>query len=57
MELLWREGAALGDYRFAILSVEICAFDGSLIQIRNAHVGPEDVTMFNVDDNAIGRVR
>ena len=54
MELLWREGAALWNYRLAILTVEVGALDKSVIQLENTHVGPIDVPGFNVHHDAIG---
>jgi hypothetical protein len=57
MELLGREGATGGDDRLAIPSVKVRAFDSAVIQMGNTHVGPKDVTPFNIDDNAIGQMR
>src|SRR5258706_13079969 len=56
MELLWREGAAAWNDRLAIVTVEVGALDGSVIQLENTHVGPVDVTRFNVHHDAIGEM-
>ncbi len=56
MELLWREGAAAWNDRLAIVTVEVGALDGSVIQLENTHVGPVDVTSFNVHHDAIGEM-
>ena len=54
MELLGRERAPLRNDGLAIPPVEIGAFDGAVVQVRNAHVGPVDVPGFHVDRDAIG---
>src|SRR5262245_33101343 len=54
MQLLWREGAALWDDGLAIAPVEVGAFDRAVVEVRNAHVGPIDVTCFDIDDDAVG---
>ena len=53
MELLWRERAAFGYDRLAILTVEIRALVGTVVQIRNSHVCPINVPCLSVNDHAI----
>src|SRR4029077_10781500 len=53
MELLWREGLAFANNGYAILTVEIDALDRTIVLARNAHVGPVNVSGFNIDDDAI----
>jgi len=55
MELLRRERAAGWNDEPAILSVDVGAFDGAVVQAGNgAHIGPVDVTCRHVHDNAVG---
>ncbi|HEX6028016.1 MAG TPA: hypothetical protein VFY64_03145 [Nitrososphaeraceae archaeon] len=54
MELFWSERAALGKDHPAILSVEIGALNGTIVQIGNPHVSPVNVAGLNVDYYAIG---
>src|SRR5882724_12864291 len=53
MELLRRECPAFADDGYAILAVEISALDRTIVLARNAHVGPVNVSGFNIDDDAI----
>jgi len=54
MELLRRERASGCNNESAIRSVEVGAFDRTVIQVGNAHIGPVDVTCRDVDDDAVG---
>ena len=54
MQLLRRVRAALGNDGPAIATVQVHALDGTIVQIRNAHVGPVDVTRLAIDDHTIG---
>ena len=53
MELLRRECLAFANYGYAILTVEISALDRTVVLIRNAHVGPVNVTGFNIDNDSV----
>src|SRR5262249_39009776 len=53
MDLLRREGDALRDDDPAIPAVEVGAFDRTIVEVGNTHIGPIDVTCFNVDDDPI----
>ena len=53
MELLRRECLAFTDDGYAILTVEISALDRTVVLIRNAHVGPVNVSGFNIDNDSI----
>jgi hypothetical protein len=53
MDLLRRECAAFGNDDLAIFSVDVGALDGTVVQAGNAHVGPVNMTRFNVDHDAI----
>ena len=53
LELFGRERAPLGNDRLAIPPVEVGALDGAVIQIGDAHVGPVDVPVFDIDRDAI----
>jgi hypothetical protein len=53
MELLRRECLAFANDGDAILTVEIGALDRTIVLARNAHVGPVNVSGFNIDDDAI----
>src|SRR5213594_1032570 len=53
MELLRRECPAFADDGYAILAVEISALDRTVVLVRNAHVGPVNVSGFKIDDDAI----
>src|SRR5205085_7776424 len=53
MELLWRECLAFANDGYAVLTVEIDAFDRTIVLARHAHVGPVNVSGFSIDDHAI----
>ena len=53
MELLRRECLAFANDGYAILTVEIGALDRTIVPVRNAHVGPVNVSGFKIDDDAI----
>src|SRR6266487_2177171 len=53
MELLRSERFTLSDDGYTILAVEIGALDGTIVLARNAHVGPVNVSGFNIDNHAI----
>src|SRR5438309_2078887 len=53
MELLRREGLAFANDGYAILTVEISALDRTVVLARNAHVGPVNVSGFNIDNDAV----
>src|SRR5256885_17255198 len=53
MELLWRECLAFANDGYAILAIEIDALNRAIVLARNAHVGPVNVSGFNIDDDAI----
>src|SRR6266403_4811475 len=53
MKLLWRECLAFANDGYAILAVEIDALDRTIVLARNAHIGPVNVSGFNIDDDAI----
>src|SRR4029077_1297104 len=54
LELFGRERAPLRNDHLAIPPVEIGAFDGAVVPVGNAHVGPVDVPGFDVYRNAVG---
>src|SRR4029077_1859294 len=54
LELFGRERAPLRNDGLAIPPVEIGAFDGAVVQVGNAHVGPVDVPGFDVYRDAVG---
>jgi hypothetical protein len=54
MELFWRKSASLGNDHPAILSIEVGALNGTIVQIGNTHVSPVNVAGLNVDYYAIG---
>src|SRR6266566_1460399 len=53
MELLRRECPAFANDGYAILAVEISALDRTVVLVRNAHVGPVNVSGFKIDDDAV----
>jgi len=53
MKLLWRECLAFANDGYAILAIEISALDRTIVLVGHAHVGPVDVSGFNIDDDAI----
>src|SRR4051812_37058103 len=53
MKLLGGECLAFANNGYAILAVEIGALDRTVVLARNAHVGPVNVSGFNIDDDAI----
>src|SRR6266496_291551 len=53
MELLRCKRLAFANDGYAILTVEIDALDRTVVLARNAHVGPVNVSGFNIDDDAI----
>src|SRR5438094_2926898 len=53
MELLRRECPAFADDGYAILAVEISALDRTVVLVRDAHVGPVNVSGFKIDDDAV----
>jgi hypothetical protein len=53
MELFWRECAALWNYHPAIPPVKVGPLDGTIVQIGNTHIGPVNVSSFNIDYYAI----
>ena len=53
MQLLRRECSAFGNNCYAIPTVEIDALDRAIVLAGNAHVGPVNVTGFNIDNDAI----
>src|SRR5205814_1608081 len=53
MKLLRRECLAFANDGYAILAVEISALDRTVVLVRNAHVGPVNVSGFKIDDDAI----
>src|ERR1700722_5755278 len=54
LELLWGMGGAFGNNRGYIGAVEVRAHKGSVIRVRDTHVGPVNVTCVRIDDDAIG---
>jgi hypothetical protein len=54
MELLRRKRLAFANDGYAILTVEIDALDRTVVLVRHAHIGPVNVSGFNIDDDAIG---
>src|SRR4029077_10053601 len=54
MELLRRECLAFANNGYAIPTIEIDALNRAIVLARNAHVGPVNVSGFNIDDDAIG---
>jgi hypothetical protein len=54
MELLWRERAAGRNDELAILSIDVGAFDRTIIEAWNTHIGPVDMTRSDVDDDTVG---
>src|SRR6266700_3109763 len=57
MKLLRSERFTLSDDGYTILTVEISAFDRTVVLARNAHVGPVNVSGFNIDDDAVRNPR
>src|SRR5205085_7208764 len=55
LELFGRERAPLRNDGLAIPPVEIGAFDGAVVPVGNAHVGPVDEPAFDVYRNAVGK--
>src|SRR5436309_12641594 len=53
MELLRRECLAFANDGYAIRAIEINAFDRTIVLARNAHVGPVNVSGFNIDNDAV----
>src|SRR6185369_1486878 len=53
MELLRRECLAFANDGYAILAIEIDALKRTIVLARNAHVGPVNVSGFNIDDDAV----
>src|SRR5438552_8815756 len=53
MKLLRSERFTLSDDGYTILAIEISALDRTVVLARNAHVGPVNVSGFNIDDDAI----
>ena len=53
MELLRRERLAFANDGYAILTIEISAFDRTVVAIGNAHVGPVDVSSLKMDNHAV----
>ena len=53
LELLWRMGGAFGNNRGYIGAVEVRAHNGSVIRVRDTHVGPVNVASIRIDDDAI----
>jgi hypothetical protein len=55
-DLLRSMGHSLGDDYLAVLAVDVGPLDGPVIQVRDAHVGPVDMTGLNIDDDAVGQM-
>src|SRR4029077_5631785 len=53
MELLWGERAAFPNDEPAVLSVDVGALVLTVVLGRNAHVGPVDMTCFDVHGDAV----
>src|SRR5204862_1792604 len=53
MKLLRRKRLAFSNDGYTILAIEIGALDRTIVLARNAHVGPVNVSGFNIDDEAI----
>jgi len=53
MKLLSREGLAFANDGYAILTIEVCALNRTVVLARNAHVGPVNVSGFNIDNDAV----
>jgi len=53
MELLGREGRAFIDDSYTIPTVEIGALNGTIVPVRNAHVGPVNVSGVNIDNDPV----
>ena len=54
MELLRRKCFAFSNDGYTISTVEISAFDRTIVPIRNAHVSPVNVTGVTIDNDPIG---
>src|SRR5947209_4019407 len=52
-DLLRSVGVSLSDDRLAVLAVDVGAFDGPIVQVRDAHVGPVDMAGLAIDDDAV----
>jgi hypothetical protein len=53
MELLRRKRLAFANDDYTILTVETGALDRTIVLARNTHVGPVNVSGFNIDNHAI----
>jgi hypothetical protein len=53
MELLGRERAPFRNDCLAVATVEISALDRTIVPVRNAHVGPVNVTGLKIDNHAV----
>src|SRR2546423_11883827 len=53
MELFRCKRLAFANDGYAILTVEIGALDRTVVLVRHAHIGPVNVSGFNIDDDAI----
>src|SRR5437879_4899290 len=53
IDLLRSERFTLSDDGCTILAVEISTLDRTIVPIRNAHVGPVNLSGLNIDDDAI----
>src|SRR5712675_1911757 len=53
MELLRRKRLAFANDGYAIPTIDIDALNRAIVLARNAHVGPVNVSGFNIDDDAI----
>jgi hypothetical protein len=55
VDLLWRKSCALRNDDLPILSVDVDALDRAVVQVGDPHVGPVDVTGFDVHHDTIGK--
>jgi hypothetical protein len=53
VELFRGEGASLRNYDGAIPSVEVRTLDRPVIQVRNTHVRPVEISGIDIDDDAV----
>jgi hypothetical protein len=49
-------GSSLRDNCLAVLAVDVGTLDGAVVKIRDAHVGPVDMTGLGIDDDAVGQM-
>src|SRR6202020_1714450 len=49
-DLLWSVGVSLRHDDLAVLAVNVGAFDGPIIQVWDAHIGPVDMASVHIND-------